>query len=119
MTSTKIRQKFAIGLVLAMMLVMALAATSLAAGPNNPDAGTGVGPGAALQGDWVDVDGDGICDNFVDREPAGDGTGNQYQFNGKQFLNQGQGQAKALRSQQGIHEPGTGGGIMQRGRTGR
>jgi hypothetical protein len=119
MKTLQIRRKFAISLVMAMMLIMAISAVSLAAGPNNPDAGTGVGPGAELQGDWVDVDGDGICDNFVEREPAGDGTGNQYQFNGKQFLNQGQGQGQAIQKRQGIHEPGTGGGMVQRGRAGR
>lgn len=71
-------RKLSISFVMAILLVMAISVAAMAAGPgpNNPDAGTGIGNG--IHGAFVDANGDGICDSFVERVPAQDGTGKQW-----------------------------------------
>jgi hypothetical protein len=71
-------RRLSISFVMAILLVMAISVAAMAAGlgPKNPDAGTGIGDG--IHGTFVDENGDGVCDSFVDRAPAQDGTGKQW-----------------------------------------
>ena len=76
------KRKFAIGTMLALVLVLGVTVMAMAAGPG-PNAIDGAqagmaGQGAAIHGDFVDVDGDEVCDNYATREPAEDGTGNRW-----------------------------------------
>lgn len=76
------KRSFAFGTLLALVLILSITATAMAAGPGPNSAaiaqpGT-AGQGAALYGTFVDVDGNGICDTYETREPALDGSGNQW-----------------------------------------
>lgn len=85
-------RKLSISFLMALLLVMAISVAAMAAGPGpqNPDAGTGIGAG--IYGEFVDADGDGVCDTFADRIPAQDGTGSQWGAqNGGQYAQQGTG----------------------------
>ncbi len=85
-------RKLSISFVLALMFVMAISVAAMAAGPGpqNPDAGTGLGAG--IHGTFVDENGDGVCDSFVDRVPAQDGTGSKWGAQrGGQYAQQGSG----------------------------
>jgi hypothetical protein len=75
-------RKLSISFVMAILLVMAISVAAMAAGPGpkNPDAGTGIGDG--IHGAFVDANSDGVCDSFVDRVPAQDGTGKQWGVRG-------------------------------------
>ncbi|MEZ4832218.1 MAG: hypothetical protein R2873_09490 [Caldilineaceae bacterium] len=71
-------RKLSISFLMALILVMAISVAAMAAGPGpqNPDAGIGINGG--LYGEFIDADGDGVCDSYVDRVPALDGTGSQW-----------------------------------------
>jgi hypothetical protein len=76
------KRRFAIGLLVALVLVVGISAMAMAAGPG-PAYGNGgaagyAGQGALISESFVDADGDGVCDNYVDRVPLQDGTGNQW-----------------------------------------
>jgi hypothetical protein len=89
-------RKLSISFVMAILLVMAISVAAMAAGPgpNNPDAGTGIGNG--IHSTFVDENGDGVCDSFVDRVPAQDGTGKQWGAQrGGQYARQGGAAPKA------------------------
>ncbi|MEZ4636297.1 MAG: hypothetical protein R2873_03410 [Caldilineaceae bacterium] len=89
-------RKLSISFLLALMLVMAISVAAMAAGPGpqNPDAGTGIGAG--VNGTFVDENGDGVCDSFVDRVPAQDGTGSKWGAQrGGQYAQQGKGTSGA------------------------
>ena len=72
------KTKFAVGLLVAIVLVLGISAAAMAAGPG-PNYSDGVagyaGQGAGLSDTYVDADGNGICDNFEVRVPAQDGRG--------------------------------------------
>ena len=82
------KRRFAVGTLLALVLVLGITVAAMAAGPGSNSgntAGAGMaGQGAALHGTFVDADGDGVCDDYANRTPAQDGTGNRW--------NRGQGQ---------------------------
>ena len=48
------------------------------------NAGTGTGLGAQTGGNYVDADNDGVCDNLGLNTPAQDGTGSQHGRSGGQ-----------------------------------
>jgi hypothetical protein len=92
------KRKFALGTVMALVFVLGVTVAAMAAGPGPNGAGAGVGnagQGAAIHGTFVDENGDGVCDTYLDRTPAQDGTGSQWG---------GQGAA----GQQGIGRQGVG-----------
>ena len=80
-------RKFAIGMMLALMMVLSVSVTAMAAGPGPnsaaPAAGGVAGQAAAPYGTFVDEDGDGACDSFIDRVPAMDGAGSQWGVGGQ------------------------------------
>ena len=77
------KRRFAIGTLLALVLVLGITVAAMAAGPG-PKTGDGAqagyaGQGAAIHGTFVDENPkDGECDNYATREPAEDGTGNRW-----------------------------------------
>jgi hypothetical protein len=80
------KRKLALATLLAVMLVLGLAVTAMAAGPglnwdNDDVAPRSLGQQAGNHGLYIDVDGDGACDNYATREPAQDGTGKQWGSN--------------------------------------
>ena len=73
------KRKLIVALSVAALLVFTLAVTAMAAGPG-PNAGApagldGTGANANAVCNFVDEDGDGVCDNFVDED--GDGVCDQ------------------------------------------
>lgn len=90
------KHKFAIGTILALVLVLGMTVALMAAGPG-PDQGHGAqagyaGQGAALHGEFLDLDGDEVCDNYATRESAQNSTGNRWGYGqGRQAGNRGAG----------------------------
>lgn len=83
------KRKFALGTVMALVFVLGVAMAAMAAGPgpNGTAAGAGsAGQGAAIHGTFVDENGDGVCDTYLDRTPAQDGTG--YRWGGQDAAGQ-------------------------------
>ena len=76
------KRRFAVGTLLALVLVLGITVVAMAAGPGpntgNVAAAGMAGQGAALHGTFVDGDGDGVCDNYAIRTPAQDGSGNRW-----------------------------------------
>ena len=66
-----------IALVMAGMMVVSLGTTALAAGGHHGrGAGSGQGQGQGMGQNWVDADGDGVCDNYgTNCQGTGCGTG--------------------------------------------
>ncbi len=90
------KRTLSISTILALVLVLALSVTAMAAGPgtNAANANPGNGYGDGVYGDFVDVDSDGVCDNYRSALQSQDGTGNRWgsldsgqagqRFNGQQ-----------------------------------
>lgn len=98
------KRRFALGTLMALVFVLGVTVAAMAAGPGPNGAGTGnAGQGAAIHGTFVDENGDGVCDTYLDRTPAQDGTGNRWggqsaagqQGIGRQAVRGGQGAAGA------------------------
>ena len=76
------KHRIALGTLMALMVVFGVTATAKAAGPRSN--ATGVpGSGLVVQGTvasetFVDENGDGTCDSFVERVLAQDGTGSRW-----------------------------------------
>ncbi len=93
-------------LTLALVLVLGVTVMAMAAGPG-PNAFDGAqagmaGQGAAIHGDFVNIDGDEVCENYATREPAEDGTGNRWGGG------QGQQAATGMMSANFVNEDGDG-----------
>jgi len=76
------KRNLVVSTVVAMLMVLGLAVTAMAAGPG-PNAigvpGTlAAGEGAAVNGTFVDENVDGVCDTYTERVPALDGAGNAW-----------------------------------------
>ena len=83
------KRRFAIGTLLALVLVLGITVTVMAAAPEPNGAAGLASQGAALNDTFFDGNNDGVCDNYGERLPVQDGTGKQ--LNGRQHQQSGQG----------------------------
>lgn len=103
------KRKFALAFLVASLLVLALAVTVMAQGAG-PGPGTGLqaADGTCLSGDFVDEDGDGVCDNAGTGMQAGAAnrwngdTDTGYGRQGMMSARRSMGDARGMTSGQGM-----------------